>query len=275
MPEPTREMKVAGAEDVDLYIRINAVEHPKAAVVMVHGLAEHSGRYDYVVSKLNLMGYTVYRFDLRGHGKSGGERGYVNDFHYFIEDTDLIIQVAQKENPDLPLFMLGHSMGGFITAAYGVKYPNKLKGQILSAAAVALQPTVEPLRELDFDSVAHEIVPNSLDEEICRDPQVRKAYADDPLVLKEFRLNLVGEVLIKGAMWITEKMPTYQYPCLILHGSGDRIVTPDTSRYMYEHIGSNDKTLRTYDGLFHEILNEPERDQVLEDIFKWLAEKVR
>ena len=102
----------------------------KTSWIIVHGLCEHSGRYDYVTAKFNACGYSVYRFDNRGHGRSGGDRGYVNDFNEFIDDAEKIVDMVKKANPKIPVFMLGHSMGGFITAAYGVKYPGRLAGQV-------------------------------------------------------------------------------------------------------------------------------------------------
>lgn len=274
MPKSVRELSISGIGEVDLAVKVDAVDDPKAVVVIVHGLAEHSGRYDYVVDQLNGMNYTVYRFDARGHGNSGGERGYIQDFNSFIDDADRIVTLAQTENSHLPVFMLGHSMGGFVAAAYGVKYPDKLRGQILSGAAVIVQPAVEPLKDMDFDAAGHQMVPNAMSEQVCRDPQVVEAYQNDPLVLKEFQLRLVGEVFVKGAEWLMESMPSYQYPCIILHGSADQLVTPDASRYMHDHIGSADKTLQIYTGYYHEILNEPEKDQVLCDIDRWISERI-
>lgn len=274
MSELVRKLTISGVKNLNLAVKINAVEHPKAVLVIVHGLAEHLGRYDYVTDQLNLNGYTVYRFDARGHGNSDGERGYVDDFNDFIDDADRIVTMAQTENGQLPLFMLGHSMGGFVTAAYGIKYPAKLQGQILSGAAVIVQPAVEPLKEIDLDAAAHQTMPNAMDEQVCRDPKVVADYKNDPLVLKEFQLKLVGEVFLKGAMWLMENISAYQYPCIILHGGNDQLVTPDASRYMLDHIGSADKTLRIYDDLYHEILNEPEKDQVIGDIEQWISNRI-
>ncbi len=132
--------KLDVAKGIELFVLKNLVQSPKAAVIIVHGLCEHAGRYNYVASRLNDSGCSVYRFDNRGHGRSGGERGYIADYQIFIDDAQKIVGIAEEENPGIPLFMLGHSMGGFITASYGVKYPDKLAGQILSGAAVTVQP---------------------------------------------------------------------------------------------------------------------------------------
>ena len=270
----TQEYTVSVGDGVELFASKNLVDHPKAVVVLVHGLCEHSGRYDYVVSRLNAFGYSAYRFDNRGHGRSGGERGFIEDYQLFLVDADTIVRGARQENPSIPVFMLGHSMGGFITACYGVKYPDRLSGQVLSGAAVILLPAVKDMEFFDFDAAPRAPIPNSLAAAVSRDPDVVKAYTDDPLVLKEFTMKLMGEVLIKGAKRIMETMGAYRYPCLILHGGGDQIVSPDASKYLYDHISSADKQLKIYDGLFHEILNEPEKETVLEDIHQWIEKRI-
>jgi acylglycerol lipase len=265
---------VSVGDGVELFASKNPVDHPKAVVVLVHGLAEHSGRYDHVAARLNTFGYSVYRFDNRGHGRSGGERGFIGDYQLFLEDADTIVRGARQENPGIPVFMLGHSMGGFITACYGLKYPDRLSGQVLSGAGVILVPAVKDYEFFDFDAAPHTLVPNSLTASVSRDPEVVKAYVDDPLVLKEFTFKLIGEIAIKGAKRIMETMGAYRYPCLILHGGDDQLVPADASKYFYEHISSGDKQLKIYDGLFHEILNEPEKEIVLEDIHQWIEMRI-
>jgi alpha-beta hydrolase superfamily lysophospholipase len=270
MSPQAQEERIKTTDGVELFVRRNGVENPKGVVVIVHGLCEHGGRYDHVVSRLNDWGWSVYRFDLRGHGRSGGERGFVSDFQRYPEDTDLIVQKARKEIGDRPLYLLGHSMGGFIAAAYGILYPDRLQGIIHSGAAVIVLPMVADLGDFDYKAVAMNPIPNELAAQVSRDPQVVRAYQEDPLVLKEFTTQLMGEVFLRGAKWLMEHMKDYRYPCLILHGGGDQIVTAEASRYFHEHISSPDKTLKIYDGLFHEILNEPEKERVLEDIRLWL-----
>lgn len=223
--------KMQVADDVSLFTVTNAVPSPKGVVVIVHGLAEHQGRYDYVVSKLNAFGYSTYRFDHRGHGRSDGERGYLEDFNIFLDDTDKIMQQAAEENPGLPLFMLGHSMGGYIAAGYGVKYPGKLQGQIFSGAAAIVLPIFEGLREVDFNTDQRTMAPNALGHLICRDQTVVQDYADDPLVLKEMTQKLLGEVFITGAEWLMKNMEAHKTPCLVLHGGGDEIVTPKHRKF--------------------------------------------
>lgn len=117
-PKACEEM-VAVNGTIELFTKINAVDAPKAVIVIVHGICEHSGRYEHVASHFNRGGFSVYRFDNRGHGRSGGDKGYLDDFQLYIDDADTIVEKAIKENPGIPVFMLGHSMGGFITACFG------------------------------------------------------------------------------------------------------------------------------------------------------------
>ena len=258
------------SNDVNLFAVKDIVEKPKAIVIIVHGLCEHCGRYDYVVSKLNLSGYSVYRFDNRGHGKSEGERTYIDSFQQYIDDMDTIVHLVKKENPASDVFTLGHSMGGFINASYGIQYKDVLKGQILSGAAVMVLPDLKGVLNLDYKANAMNRIPNSLSEKISRDSKVVKAYQDDPLVLKDFTMMLMGEVFLRGGQWIEENRATYDYPCLILHGGNDQIVTPEASKTFYDAIASRDKTIKIYDRLYHEIMNEPEKDTVIGDILQWL-----
>ena len=268
------EKRIIAPDGMELFAIKDFPQDPKANIVLVHGLAEHCERYDYVVGKLNEFGYGVYRFDNRGHGRSGGKRGHMEDFQPFIEDADLFVELARKENPGLPLFMLGHSMGGFITAGYGAKYPGKLNGQILSGAVVIELPLAEALKGLDVENAPEMPIPNTLSSLISRDQRVVKDYENDPLVLKETTLKLLVTVLLDGVAWLQEHLENYIYPCLILHGGGDQIVDKASSEYLYANISSKDKTLKIYEGLYHEILNEAEKDEVLSDIRRWVEERI-
>jgi len=270
----SQESQIKSVDGIELLMSQNLIDRPKAVIVIVHGICEHSGRYDDVASRFNGWGYSVYRYDLRGHGRSGGVRGFVEDFELFIDDTDRVVNAARKENPDRPLFLLGHSMGGFISAAYGVKHPDRLTGLVHSGAAVIVLPMVAALGDFDYNALPMAPIPNDLPNLISRNPEVVKAYIEDPLVLKEFTTKLMGEVLIRGAGWLMENMGQYRYPCLILHGGDDQIVIPAASQYLYDHIASTDKQIKIYDGLFHEILNEPERETVLADIHQWIEARI-
>ena len=165
--------------------RIDAPEQPKAAVVIVHGLCEHFGRYDYVTQRLLEAGYAVVRFDHRGHGRSMGKKVWYDDRTQIVSDTDLFVEEARAQFPDLPVFMIGHSMGGFGAASYGTAHPGKLDGYVLSGAwtrdhASLASGAVE--QGLDPETY----IPNELGDGVCSDPAVGEAYLADPFVIKEF-----------------------------------------------------------------------------------------
>lgn len=264
---------------------INVNGETKAVIIMVHGLAEHLGRYNEVVENLNKAGYAVYRLDNKGHGRTektelNGDpvNGYVDDYNEYLDDVDIIVEMAKQDFPDKEIYMLGHSMGGFITAMYGMKYPAQLNGQIFSGPAVgifneALIPLVDnPLSPYELDKYG--MVPNALTSTVCRDKAIQDYYYVDPLRLTQYAKKLMQE-WIEGSYFLSLNVENYSYPTLILHGSNDRIVNETGSEWFYNTISSTDKTRIVYPDLFHEILNERnEKGQVMNDIISWLNDKV-
>ena len=265
---------IHAAGNISLFTAKNSVLHPKGIVLILHGLAEHLGRYDHVVSSLNDAGYSTCRYDHRGHGRSGGERGYLEDFNLLIEDADRMVDAIRVENPGVPLFMLGHSMGGFVTAGYGIRHPEKVQGQIFSGAALCVLPITYRLRKVAYTPSSRVMIPKIVGRLLCRNKAVVHAYAKDPLVLRKISWKLLEEVFLTGAGWLMENMAGHTAPCLILHGGDDVIVTPAASHFMYDHTLAKDKTIKIYTGLFHEILNESQQDTVLADISTWLDKRV-
>lgn len=270
--------KVKSFDGTNLYYVKDIPEGLKAVIVIVHGFCEHLGRYEYVKDRLLEYGYGVYRFDNRGHGKSCGERGHIKDFTHLICDADTIVEMAKKENPNVPIFMLGHSMGGFITAAYGIKYKDKLNGQILSGAALIEPEQVMGIKGT-FLKIINTFVPkmkiqNKLSTLLSRDERVVKDYENDPLNLKDATLKFHIEFLVKGIKWVRDNVEKYEYPCYIFHGGEDKIVDKQGSENFFSMISSTDKELKIYEGLYHECLNEKEKDMVLEDIHNWIEKRV-
>lgn len=270
------EKTVESFDGVKLFCVKNPAEQPRAVVIIVHGVCEHGGRYDYFTEKLVEFGYTVYRFDNRGHGKSGGERGYIENFQHFFDDADEIVNLAVKENPGVPVFMFGHSMGGFITAGYGMRYPDKLKGQIFCGAAVVESPAMAELKRGNFFEVKPRFMfPNNLEHLTSRDAESVKAYSEDPLVLKQLTIKLMGEFNINGAAWIAENIDKYAYPCLINHGGDDQIVSKEASVWLFDNISSIDKQIRIYPECYHEILNEKnEKEEFISEIHNWIKARI-
>ncbi|WIV11605.1 alpha/beta hydrolase [Proteiniborus sp. MB09-C3] len=269
-----KEAYVKSYDGLELYSVKDVPEKAKGIVVVVHGFAEHLGRYEYLTKRLNDQGYGVYRFDNRGHGKTKGERGHIKKFEDFLYDADTIVEMAKEENNSLPIYMLGHSMGGFITASYGVKYRDKLKGQIFSGAATATSSQVKGIKGHMFkalNKIAPKIrIKNPISKTLCKNQDVVEDYLKDELNLKEATLNFYVEFLVKGVKWLNSHIDQYDYPCLILHGGDDKIVPKEASENFYSRIQSKDKKIILYEGLYHEIMNEKTRDQVMDDICIWL-----
>ncbi len=258
-----------------LFLRRDLVDDPKAVVIIVHGLNEHQGRYDYVAGRLNGEGFSVYRFDNRGHGRSDGAQSYIEDFNTYLDDADTVFELVKEENPELPIFMLGHSMGGFIAAGYGVKYPHKLNGQILSAAATNELDAFSELEEMSLEDNPEMKLPNELGKFVSRSDYVVDDYEKDPYVSEFTTLKLMKVVFIDdGIPWLVDNLDQYQYPVLILHGEGDKIVDPSCSEKFYDLIASEDKNLKTYSELYHEILNSEEKETVINDILDWLDDRI-
>lgn len=239
-------------------------KNPRAVLIVVHGFGEHLGRYDYLKDKLLSYGYGVYRFDIRGHGKSGGERGHIKSFEDYTFDANEIVNVARRENPNLPVFMLGHSMGGLITALYGTIFEGRINGQILSSAA-----TLEPIQSKGTKGkilkYANMITPKW---------PVKNPVARDETELKAVTLNLYVQFLVYGIRQMRENMKEYSYPCLILHGEDDRLIKKEASLNMYSNIASTDKRIKIYKGLRHELLKKNRDDLVFEDIHRWIEERI-
>lgn len=265
-----REFTKTAYDNVLLCGKLDAPDDPKAVVVIVHGLCEHYGRYDYLVAKLNAAGYAVVRFDHRGHGRSMGKLVYFRDCSEIVKDTDLFVGAAREAYPNLPIFMIGHSMGGFGAASYGTTHPDKLAGYVLSGAWTRDHRGLA----LVDDSLADDAyLPNELGDGVCSDPAVVKAYQEDRFVAKEMSVGLLRAVH-DGHGWLKEHAGDFIDPVILLHGGNDGLVDPKDSLDMFEEVSSTDRSLRVYAGLCHEIFNEFDRDMVIRDAIEWLNREV-
>ena len=265
-------------DGIELRYKKDIIDEAKAVILINHGFAEHLGRYDYVAKEFNKSGYSVYRYDLRGHGKTKSTKGHIESYEDFIEDCNEMVNLVKSENKELKVFMLGHSMGGFVTCAYGLRYPNVLEGQILSGAAVNTLPAAKGIRSNLIKGLARfakmKMIKNIVENDICSVEQVVIDYKNDPLVLKEATANLFAQFLVHGREYINENIRDYKYPCLIVHGEKDKIVPREIGQYLYDNISSKDKEIKIYDDLYHEILNENNKDEIIGDMVNWLDGRV-
>jgi len=248
---------------------------PKAVLLIVHGLGEHCGRYTNVVNHLVPRGYALYGLDHVGHGRSEGAREYVERFEDFVDTLDTYRGIVAQAQPDKPLFLYGHSMGGLITASYLLDRQAGLAGAILSAALTRVPENISAAT-VAVGRVLSRLVPKAgvlaLDVTgVSRDPAVVQAYVDDPLVFHGKTPARLSAELLRAMQRITAEASKITLPVFILQGSGDRLVNPGDARFLHGAVGSVDKTLKVYDGLYHEAHNEPERATVLGDVEAWLA----
>ncbi|WP_297724290.1 alpha/beta hydrolase [Mycobacterium sp.] len=251
---------------------------PRAVVVLSHGLGEYARRYDHVAQCFGGAGLVTYALDHRGHGRSGGKRMLVRDISEYTADFDTLVGIATREHPGLKCIVLGHSMGGGIVFAYGVERPDNYDMMVLSAPAVAAQELVSPLMVLAA-KVLGVLVPGlpvqELDvDAISRDPAVVAAYNADPLVYHGKVPAGVGRALLEVGETMPQRAPALTAPLLVVHGSDDRLIPVDGSRRLVECVGSADVELKVYPGLYHEVFNEPERDQVLGDVVSWISKRL-
>ncbi len=266
-------------DTTNLYLVTNKIENPKAVMILVHGLAEYCERYDYVVEEMNQKNISVYRYDLRGHGKSGGRKGWIDSYDSYIKDLHEVVKLAKEENKNIPLFIFGHSMGGFITAVYGIKFKNNFKGIILSAAALERPESAKGINGVLIKTL-NKIYPsykmkNNLGKYVSRDKEVVENYITDPLVLKKISIKLYYEFLIEGINWIENNLKKFDSSCLILHGKEDKIINYKSSVRFKDKINSENKKIIIYDNLYHEILKEMEKDEVIKDITNWIDERIQ
>jgi acylglycerol lipase len=250
--------------------------NPRAIIILVHGLADHSGRYHNLVNAMVPAGYAIYAIDLRGHGKSEGKRCCIKRFDDYIEDLDAFVNIIGSTIPRPAVFMAGHSMGGVVATAYAQAHQNKLSGLILSAPALKAGASITKIQK-QMAKVLSVLAPDmgvaKLDANgLSRDAEVVRAYIEDPLVYTgKVSARLGAEILkaIEGS--IPPKMKDIKLPVLIMHGTSDVLSDPQGSKMAYESISSTDKSLKYFHGFFHEIFNDPERRLVFADMREWLA----
>ena len=247
---------------------------PRAVVVLAHGASEHAGRYEHVAARLVGEGYAVYAIEHRGHGRSAGSRALIDRVDNAVADLDSLVTLAAAEQPGVPVFLLGHSMGGAIAVSYALAHQDRLTGLILSAPLAALDAAPAPMRIAArvLSALAPKLPLFPIDPTlVSRDPAVAEAYIADPLNHHgKLPVRTVAE--LAGAIdSFPERAPAITLPTLIMYGTADRLCPPEGSVMLGERIGSADKTISPYEGLYHEILNEPEQGRVLDEISGWLG----
>jgi len=264
-----------GAKGLKIYYQSWIPESPKAVIQLVHGGFEHSDRYQNVVNELIPEGFAIYADDHRGHGKSEGLRNYVDSFDQFIEDEKLLYDIIKEYHPNVPIFMLGHSLGSYIAIYFTEKYENLLDGLILSGTGT--DPGQETSKFLvllakAFSKIAPKMKFNPrLDAKfLSHDSEVVKAYENDPLVNADKITARLSYEMLRNFEKLKETIGRFQIPLLIQCGSEDKLIKG--SEKLNDIVKMTDKTVKIYEGLYHEVYNEieEERVKVLKDLRDWL-----
>ncbi|MGB7538922.1 MAG: lysophospholipase [Anaerolineales bacterium] len=250
----------------------------KAVLPIVHGLGEHSGRYWNVVNHFVPLGYVVYGLDHIGHGKSGGPREYVERFDDYSDTFAQYMNMVKQWQPGKPIFLLSHSIGGLIAAYYLLDHQAEFQGAIFSAPVVKVashisQMTVFMARTLSLLAPSAGVLPVDPGT-ISRDPDVVNAYINDPLVFHGKTTARLASEMHRALTRVSAETHKITLPFIAMQGGADRLVDPDGAQILYDGAGSKDKTVKIYEGLYHEIFNEPERGQVFQDVETWLAAHV-
>jgi len=247
---------------------------PRAALLVVHGLAEHCGRYSNVVDYFVPRGYAVYGLDHVGHGQSEGLRVYVDHFNDFTDNVKIYFDMIRQWQPDLPIFIIGHSMGGLITTFYLFEHQDELQGAVLSAPLIKAGNETSTLMitlAKTFSKIWPKLPLAPVEAQgVSRDPVVVQAYIDDPLVYNGKITARLGVELVRAMQQVEMQAAVIKLPLLILQGSNDTLVNPAGAQKLYEQVSTSDKQIKIYPGLYHEIFNEPEHEQVLADVEMWL-----
>jgi acylglycerol lipase len=250
---------------------------PRAVIVLVHGAGEHSGRYDHVAERLVADGYAVHALDHRGHGRSQGPRALIDRVVHAVSDLDGVVTAAvQRERAaEMPVLMVGHSMGAMIALRYALAHQHRLDGLALSGALASVDAsTVLRVAGHAISAVAPTLPLIGIDSSlVSRDPAVVQAYLADPLVHHGKLPARTAAEIADATDAFPGQVPAITLPALVMYGTADRLCPPAGSEMLGERLGG-DTTVIPYPGLYHEIFNEPERDAVLGDLCAWLAARV-
>jgi len=264
-------------DDVTFYMQGWEPEgKPKAIICLIHGLGEHTGRYEHVGKALNEAGYSLFGFDLRGHGQTGGPRGHVPSLEVMLQDIRQFIDFQKQNHPGVPIFLYGHSLGGLFALAYTFQYPDGIKG-VVSTGAALRSPLLDQKAKVAMVKVLGSllpsmIIPTGLDPAtISRNSAVVQKYTSDPLVHDKSSLGL-GKATLEAVNLCFARAKEFKPPLLVMHGTEDKLVYPSGSEDFAKLASemNRDVTLKLWSGLYHEIHNEPEQAEVFKVMIEWL-----
>ncbi len=256
--------------------------HPKkeakAVLLIVPGMAEHSGRYMNLVNYFVPEGFALYGLDHIGHGKSDGTRILIDRFSDYTKTLKAFVNLVAEKETGKPIFIVGHSMGGLIAPIYLIDHQTDFKGAVISAPSVKIAEDTSPVAVV-LSKILSKLAPKAgllpLDSTyVSSDPAVVESYVNDPLVYKGKMTARLASEILSSMQRVTDEAHKINLPTIIVQGSEDKLVNPAGAKHLYDLISSEDKTLKIYDGFYHEVFNEPEHEVVMDDIHDWLKKRI-
>ena len=278
MTSTLREERLDGTGGLKIFVRSwRPAGKPRGVVAIVPGFNSHSGQYLWVADQLVSSGLAVYAVDLRGRGQSDGERFYVEQFWDYLSDVQDLVTLAKSREPGLPVFLLGHSAGGVISCVYTLEHQADFAGLICESFAFQVPAPDFVLAVVKGIShlAPHAHVLRLKNEDFSRDPKVVQSMNDDPLIANEVQPTKTVAEMVRADERLEREFPLIKLPVLILHGTDDKATKPSGSQLFYDTAGSTDKTLKLYEGHFHDLLNDVGKEVVMRDIQDWISQRVR
>jgi len=271
------EERIEGADGLRIFVRSWRPEtSARGVVVIVPGFNAHSGYYAWAARQLTASGLAVYASDLRGRGKSDGERFYVEKFADWVSDVGTAMALARSREPGLPVFLLGHSAGGVVACVYTLEHQAELAGFICES--FAFQVPGPDFALAVFKGLSH-VAPHATilrlkNECFSRDPKAVQAMNEDPLIADEVQPTQTLAEMVRADERLKDEFPRITLPLLILHGTEDKVTRPSGSQRFYERAGSLDKVIKLYEGHFHDLLADVDKELVIADIKNWIAARL-
>jgi acylglycerol lipase len=250
--------------------------NPRAVVVICHGVNSHGGQYVWAAEQFVARGFAVYALDLRGRGKSEGERFYVENVSEYVSDVAGAITIAKSRHPGTPVFLLGHSAGGVVSSVYVLEHQAELAGFICESFAFQVPAPGFALAAIKgLSHIAPRLPALTLkNEDFSRDPKAVETLNSDPLIAHEVQPAITVAALVRADERLREEFPLITLPVLIMHGTDDKATVCHGSEFFYQTAGSQDKTLKLYEGHYHDLLNDIGKEGVLADITAWIDKRV-
>lgn len=277
MAAAPHEERVDSSKGIKIFLRSwRPGPEPRAVVVICHGVNSHGGQYRWVAEQLAAADFAVYALDLRGRGKSDGERFYVEHVEDYVSDVAAVVKLAKSRHAGLPVFLLGHSAGGVVSSVYTLENQQELAGFICESFAFQVPAPGFALAAIKGLSHFAPRLPvlKLKNEDFSRDPKAVEALNNDPLTAHEIQPAITVAALVHADERLREEFPLIKLPVLIMHGTEDKATVCHGSEFFFETVGSQDKTLKLYEGHYHDLLNDVGKEDVLNDIEQWIAARL-